>query len=126
MPIETTPRAYRNTEDQQNATSSLVRLSEVRTEIFSDTEGTEIDTLEVVASVRCVYETAPGLRDAPLRGGTVIHLLAREQGVEAAVQFVARLHPQGARAALSQAFDRRPFVHTEGAWRSHLARIASA
>ncbi len=68
----------------------------------------------------------PGLRDAALLGGTVIDLLAQEQGVEAAVELVARLHPQGSRAALSKAFDGRPFVHTEGAWRSHLARIASA
>jgi hypothetical protein len=68
----------------------------------------------------------PGVRDAPLLGATVIDLLAREQGELAAAQFSCRLHPQGARAALSKAFDGRPFVHTEGAWRSHLARLASA
>jgi len=68
----------------------------------------------------------PGLRDAPLLGGTVIDLLAREAGERAAVQFVSRLHPQGPRAALSKAFGGRALVHTEGAWRSHLARIASA
>ncbi|MGI8903523.1 MAG: hypothetical protein ACR2IP_07675 [Solirubrobacteraceae bacterium] len=68
----------------------------------------------------------PGLRDALLLGGTVIDLLAREQGERAAAQFVCRLHPQGARAALSKAFDGRAFVHTEGAWRSHLARMAGA
>jgi hypothetical protein len=68
----------------------------------------------------------PGLRDAPLLGGTVIDLLAREEGERAAAQFVCRLHPQGARAALSKAFGGRPLVHTEGAWRSHLARIAGA
>jgi len=68
----------------------------------------------------------PGIRDAPLLGGTVIDLLAREEGEEAAAQFASRLHPQGARAALSKAFGGRPFVHTEGAWRSHLARLASA
>jgi hypothetical protein len=66
----------------------------------------------------------PGLRDAPLLGGTVIDLLAREEGVLAAAQFVSRLHPQGARAALSKAFGGRTFVHIEGAWRSHLARLA--
>ena len=68
----------------------------------------------------------PGLRDAALLGGTVIDLLAAEEGERAAAQFVTRLHPQGARAALSKAFGGRPFVHTEGAWRSHLARMAGA
>jgi hypothetical protein len=66
----------------------------------------------------------PGIRDAPLLGGTVIDLLAREEGELAAAQFSSRLHPQGARAALSKAFGGRAFVHTEGAWRSHLARLA--
>jgi hypothetical protein len=66
----------------------------------------------------------PGIRDAPLLGGTVIDLLARERGEPAAAQLVTRLHPQGARAALTKAFAGRPFVHTEGAWRVHLARLA--
>ncbi len=68
----------------------------------------------------------PGLRDATLLGGTVIDLLVREEGEEAAAAFASRLHPRGARAALAEAFGGRPFVHTEGAWRSHLARLASA
>ncbi|MGZ4273449.1 MAG: hypothetical protein ACXVRP_06755 [Solirubrobacteraceae bacterium] len=68
----------------------------------------------------------PGPRDAALLGGTVIDLLAREQGAQAAARFACRLHPQGARAALSQAFGGRPMAHTEGAWRSHLARLAGA
>jgi hypothetical protein len=68
----------------------------------------------------------PGPRDAPLLGGTVIDLLAREEGERAAAVFATRLHPQGARAALSKAFGGRAFVHTEGAWRSHLARLAAA
>jgi hypothetical protein len=68
----------------------------------------------------------PGLRDAPLLGGTVIDLLAREQGIRATAQFVCRINPQGARPALSKAFDGRALVHTEGAWRSHLARMAGA
>jgi hypothetical protein len=67
----------------------------------------------------------PGLRDAALLGGTVIDLLAREEGVRNAAQFVCRLHPQGARAALSKAFGGRALVHTEGTWRAHLARLAS-
>jgi hypothetical protein len=68
----------------------------------------------------------PGLRDAPLLGGTVIDLLAREAGKRAAARFCCRLHPQGPRAALTQAFGGRALVHTEGAWRSHLAQLASA
>jgi hypothetical protein len=66
----------------------------------------------------------PGPRDAALLGGTVIDLLAREQGAAAAARFACRLHPQGPRAALSTAFGGRPLEHTEGAWRSHLARFA--
>jgi hypothetical protein len=68
----------------------------------------------------------PGPRDAALLGGTVIDLLAREEGAQAAARFACRLHPQGPRAALSQAFGGRALTHTEGAWRSHLARLASA
>jgi hypothetical protein len=68
----------------------------------------------------------PGLRDAALLGGTVIDLLAREQGERAAARFVSRLHPSGPRAALTEAFGGRSLVHTEGAWRSHLARVAAA
>jgi hypothetical protein len=68
----------------------------------------------------------PGLRDATLLGGTVIDLLAREEGEQAAALFAARLHPQGSRAAISKAFGDRSFAHTEGAWRSHLARLAGA
>jgi hypothetical protein len=68
----------------------------------------------------------PGVRDAALLGGTVIDLLAREEGELAAAQFACRLHPQGARAAISKAFRGRPFAHTENAWRSHLARMAGA
>ncbi len=68
----------------------------------------------------------PGVRDAPLLGGTVIDLLAREEGEEVAAQLACRLHPQGSRAALQRAFRGRPMVHTEGAWRAHLARLAGA
>jgi hypothetical protein len=68
----------------------------------------------------------PGLRDAPLLGGTVIDLLAREAGEPVAARFCCRLHPQGPRAALTRAFGGRPLVHIEGAWRSHLAQLAGA
>jgi hypothetical protein len=67
----------------------------------------------------------PGVRDALLLGSTVIDLLAREQGEAAAAQLACRLHPQGARAALSRAFGGRPFARTEDAWRSHLTRLAT-
>jgi hypothetical protein len=68
----------------------------------------------------------PGLRDAPLLGGTVIDLLVREQGEGAAVRMCARLDTGGPKAALSKAFDGRALSHTERAWRSHLARLAAA
>lgn len=68
----------------------------------------------------------PSLRDAPLLGGTLVDLLAREEGPAAAARFASRLHPQGPRAALTKAFSGRPLVHTEGAWRTHLARLAGA
>jgi hypothetical protein len=68
----------------------------------------------------------PGPRDALLLGGTVIDLLAREEGERAAAELACRLHPQGPRAALSRAFGGRPFARTEEAWRTHLRRLAAA
>jgi hypothetical protein len=68
----------------------------------------------------------PGLRDATLLGGTVIDLLAREEGEAAAARFAVRLDPRGARAALAEAFHGRPLADTEAAWRSHLNRLAGA
>lgn len=68
----------------------------------------------------------PGVRDAALLGGTVIDLLVREEGERAAARLAGRVHPHGPRAALKEAFAGRSFVHTEGAWRSHLARLAAA
>ncbi len=67
----------------------------------------------------------PGLRDAALLGGTVLDLLAREEGPEAAMRLACYLNPAGPRSALREAFAGRSLVHTEGAWRSHLARLAS-
>jgi hypothetical protein len=66
----------------------------------------------------------PSLRDAALLGGTVFDLLAHERGPEAAMRLACYLDPAGPRTALEEAFG-RPLVHTEGAWRSHLARLAS-
>jgi hypothetical protein len=68
----------------------------------------------------------PSLRDAALLGPTVIDLLAREQGPEAAMRLACYLDPAGPRHALRDAFAGRSLVHTEGTWRSHLARIAGS
>jgi hypothetical protein len=68
----------------------------------------------------------PGLRDAPLLGGTLIDLLAREEGERAVIRMSTRLDPAGPRAALSKAFSGRSLSETEKAWRSHLARLATA
>ena len=68
----------------------------------------------------------PGMRDALLLGGTVIDLLAREQGAQAAARFVGRLDPRGPRRALSGAFDGRSMARTEQAWRASLTRLATA
>jgi len=70
-------------------------------------------------------EFPPRLRDAALLGGSVIDLVVREQGVEAAVQLAcAPLPGGGAREALLTAFDDRALMDTEGIWRAHLARLA--
>jgi hypothetical protein len=66
----------------------------------------------------------PGLRDAALLGGTVIDLLVREEGEQAAAQFASRLEPQGAKVAISRAFGGRTLKRTEETWRLHLARLA--
>ncbi|MBO0768161.1 MAG: hypothetical protein J2O48_05700 [Solirubrobacterales bacterium] len=68
----------------------------------------------------------PAMRDAPLLAGTVIDLLVREEGEAAALTLLSRLHPGGSRAALASAFGGRPMVHTEGTWRSYLARLAGS
>lgn len=68
----------------------------------------------------------PRLRDAALLGPTLIDLLVREEGPEAAMRLACFLDPAGPEAALRDAFGGRSLVHTEGAWRSHLARVAAA
>ena len=68
----------------------------------------------------------PGLRDAALLGGTVVDLLAREEGPDAVVKMLLEPDRAGPRAALGRAFGDRSLEHTEGTWRAHLARIASA
>jgi hypothetical protein len=66
----------------------------------------------------------PSLRDAALLGGAVIDLVAREEGVERAVDLVCTLPPGGPREALVSVFGGRAMVHSEGTWRAHLARMA--
>ena len=66
----------------------------------------------------------PSLRDAALLGGTVIDLVAREEGVAAAVALASSLPRGGPREALVSVFHGRALVHTEGTWRAHLARMA--
>jgi hypothetical protein len=66
----------------------------------------------------------PRLRDAALLGGTVVDLVAREQGVARAVALACELPRGSPRQALVATFDGRALVHTEGTWRAHLARMA--
>lgn len=68
----------------------------------------------------------PGVRDALLLGGTVIDLLARQQGTQAAIELACQLHPRGPRVALARAFGDPGLARTEQAWRSHLRRLAAA
>ena len=66
----------------------------------------------------------PGPRDAVLLGGTVVDLLAREKGDAAAIAFACTAGHGPPRPALTTAFAGRELVHTEGAWRAHLSRLA--
>ncbi len=70
-------------------------------------------------------EFPPGLRDAALLGGSLVDLVAREQGMAAVVELACSpLPPGGPRQALLETFDGRALVHTEGTWRAHLSRLA--
>jgi len=68
----------------------------------------------------------PGVRDAPLLGGTLIDLVVREQGEPTAARMACRLHPRGRRAALREAFRGESPAAIEAAWRDHLGRMAAA
>jgi hypothetical protein len=68
----------------------------------------------------------PSRRDAPLLGGTVLDLLAREEGEAAAARLAGLPLASDHRAALEKAFQGRPVRHTEGTWRAHLSRLAGA
>jgi len=70
-------------------------------------------------------EFPPGLKDAALLGGSLVDLVAREQGAVAAARLASSPLPRGGpREALLDVFDGRALVHTEGTWRAHLARLA--
>jgi len=69
-------------------------------------------------------EFPPALRDAALLGGSVVDLVAREEGTENAVRLACSLPRGGPREALVSVFHGRAMVHTEGTWRAHLARLA--
>jgi hypothetical protein len=67
----------------------------------------------------------PAARDALLLGGTLVDLLAREEGPDAAMTLIHDAGGRGgARDALRQAFHGRALHHTEGTWRAHLGRLA--
>ena len=68
----------------------------------------------------------PSRRDAPLLGGTVFDLLAREEGEAACARLAALPLRADARAALEKAFHGRSFRHTEDTWRTHLSRLGGA
>jgi hypothetical protein len=68
----------------------------------------------------------PARRDAPLLGGTVFDLLAREEGQAAAARLASLPLASDPRAALEKAFHGRSVKHTDGTWRAHLARLAGA
>jgi hypothetical protein len=68
----------------------------------------------------------PSARDALLLGGSVLDLLAREEGDAAVVALACRLPGGGPRTALVRAFGGRSLAHTEAAWRGHLARLGAA
>jgi hypothetical protein len=65
----------------------------------------------------------PGRADAPLLGGSVFDLLAREEGEPACVALACGPHRHGPRRALETAFGGRSPRHTEAEWRAHLERI---
>ncbi|MGZ6707757.1 MAG: penicillin acylase family protein [Solirubrobacteraceae bacterium] len=66
----------------------------------------------------------PGPRDAGLLGGSVLDLLAREEGEDAVLSLLLDPLPRDPRRALIAAFHGRSLTHTEGTWRAHLSRLA--
>ena len=68
----------------------------------------------------------PALSDALLLGGSVLDLLAREEGPKAVVNLVADPNPGTPTRALERAFGGRDLIHTAGTWRAHLAHMAGS
>lgn len=71
----------------------------------------------------------PSARDALLLGGSVLDLLAREEGEKAVVKLVCDAgqgRSSTPRGALEHAFRGRSLLHTGGTWRAHLAGMAEA
>jgi hypothetical protein len=67
----------------------------------------------------------PAVRDAHLLGGTIIDLLAREEGEQAAVALAVEAGLGSSPSqALERAFHGRSLRHTESTWRHHLSRVA--
>ena len=66
----------------------------------------------------------PSLPDAALLGGTVIDLVAREEGVPRTVQMICEPSGSSPREALTAVFGGRAMAHSEGTWRAHVARMA--
>jgi len=66
----------------------------------------------------------PGIRDAQLLGGTVLDLLAREEGERACLDLLLAPLPRDPRRALVEAFHGRALTHTDVMWRAHLARLS--
>ena len=74
--------------------------------------------------IRYTAQIANVRRDAPLLGGTVFDLLAREEGDAACVKLARSPLSEGPEAALEAAFHGRALRHTEDAWRAHLERLS--
>jgi hypothetical protein len=66
----------------------------------------------------------PTARDAPLVAGTLIELLAEQQGEAGVARLAGRLHTGGAQTALRLAFGERALMNVEGDWRTRLRHLA--
>jgi hypothetical protein len=67
----------------------------------------------------------PGLRDAPLLGGTIFDLLGAREGEAAALALATAPDGRGPAAAIERAFAAR-FESVDAEWRLHLARLAGS
>lgn len=68
----------------------------------------------------------PAPSDALLLGGSVLDLVAAGNGREAAVALALEPPAPTPRETVARAFPGRPATEVEGAWRSHLARLAGS